>query len=733
MTDELISGGLVTELIPPGDSVDLKLVVTANDDRAILPSQEVVITVVPEMHTGISDRVRAVTTVPRSLPGSVLISRGFTGSPANNASGRVSISSKGRFIAFESDADNLVPTDFNDQSDVFRADLQTGQTLRVSESLTGEGGLARSTSPSMSRDGNRVAFHSRSDNIIMNETEFRDHIYLRDYDANTLSRITVVPGETTEANRGSESPVISGNGRFILFESVATNLLPNDTNGVRDLYSYDIDSSVFSLVIQTVSSEISNGDSSNCHISFDGRFIVFSTYATNLVANDNNVFEDVVFLDREQNQFELISKAFDGGSGNGPSFASGVSDDGRYVLYSSYASNIVEVDTNGMLDLFLYDRASDVTIPVNIESPDRTGARGSGSGSISSDGSVIAFSAIAESLDSNYSSELLNVILYTIKTGEMSVLSSTNQGKQADNNSFGGIFNADSRYVGFLTDATDLVGETDIELSQLMLFDRASMQPDLLVAGAASGNIRGDDEFDSNIQTAVQLISTNDTRVFNVFIQNDGTYPDHFIVSMDTSDPAIEFFFNGLDITTSVTNNGWTTDEIAPDDQVQIEMHVTETSTAQIDRIFSLQVRSVADQYKRDVLKLVTESDHDKDRMADTWEVSHWGSTSVASEDTDADSDNVSDYHEFVAGTDPTDSTLNPNLTIEKNSAQSTMTVRWQSRSDRFYRLERAAALNGQFEDILEQKRGSPPEMIYEDIESKSRDKAFYRLQIERP
>ncbi len=738
VTENVVSSGWVSDVLAPGECFDLELEVTAAEDWTVPSTLDVIISVMPDGTPGISDRVRAVTTVlvsrtiSRSFPGSVLVSRGFSGEPGNNFTSRFSISGDGRFVAFESDADNLVMADFNVSPDVFRADIESAALSRVSESLAGDGGLSRSTSPSISRDGKRIAFHSRSDNIIESETEFRDHIYLRDYEAGSLLRITVT-GDGAEADRGSEFPVLSGNGQYILFETIATNLVTNDTNGVSDLYLYDIDNDLFSVISETDSGVKGNGDSSGGYISADGRFVVFNTFATNLTGSDDNAFEDVVFLDRNENKFEFVSNAFDGGSANGPSFARGVSDDGRFVLFSSYASNIVSIDSNDALDLFLHDREQGITIPINIESQTTTGTTGSGTGAISPDGTEIAFTAIADTLDPAFSPIYSNVVVYTIATKEMNVISVTNLGDQPDGDSFGGRFNADGRYLGFLTNATDLIGERDVDDSQLMIYDRARLQPDLALASSETGNVHGFGEFEANGQKTVQLTTHSETRVFLVLVDNQGTYPDRFVFTSESEYPAARFFFDGTDITDEVRNDGWVSAEVAAHQSFEIEVRVTETVMAPVDRILRLHVRSETDPSKHDTVTLVTETDADGDRIADTWEISHWGATSVATAGSDSDGDDVSDRHEFIAGTDPTDPASNPTLTIEGLHGNAAATLRWQSRDDRFYRLERAQTLADGFEDVSGEMRGNPTEMTYEDIGSDSRSKSFYRLKIERP
>ena len=739
ITEEIVAHGWTTPSLQPGESIELKLEVTIDGNPNNIPrSFEMVVTMSAANKRGAMDAVSAVTSIPQSFPGSFMISRSMDGTPANSTSSRMSLSADGRFVTFMSEASNLVPEDSNERSDVFLYNRVTDRISRVSESLSGGGGLAESTSPSISRDRSRLVFHSRSSNTIDDTTEIRNDIYLRDYANDTLKKVTVVPESSgvVEANRGSQLPRLSGNGKWIIFQSVATNLGPEDDNGAWDLYLYDIDNQLFEIISQSSTGELGNGDSTNGHITFDGRYIVFNSFATNLVLDDENVYEDVYLIDREENHIELISKSFDGATANGPSIANGISDDGRFILFSSYASNIAQDDMNGELDLFLYDHSTDETVPINTESQIATGAVGSGSGSISPDGEWITFSTIANALNSEYSSEFSNVVVYHIETGEISVISLTNLDKQANGSSFSGEFSADGRYMAFLTRSSDLAGELPRDTGQVMLYDMASFQPDILVAGGENSVFRGENLFEPEEQKVYQLTSAGDTKVFKTRVKNGGTYPDRFVITGNTLEDnsyEIGYFFGEIDISELVMHEGWVTSELVPGEMVEIEIRIKENSTISVDRNVLLDVLSTTDVFKADQAIAITEADHDKDGMSDTWEKSFWGTITQAAMNTDQDDDNILDFQEFIAGTDPTTTDSKPILSIDKTPGKETFTLRWQSNFDRFYTLQQAGTADGIFTDLTEQIRGAPPENTYEDLNSESKNTSFYRLHIERP
>ena len=738
ITKEIVSDGWITPSLNPAEFIEIKLEVTANNDSQILRSNETLVIVsVANGKSAVIDSVSAVTAVPRSLPGSFLISRSTTGVPGNGDSTDALLSADGRFATFTSEANNLVPNDFNTQVDVFRYDREAHLVSRVSETRSGKGGNSPSTNPSISRDGFRVAFHSRSGNLISEPRNFRDHIYLRDFTNNTLTRITAIPGRngSIEANRGSQNPRLSGNGKLVLFESVATNLGPADNNGVWDLYLHDIENKSFEMVSRSGKGKLGNGDSTNGHIPFNGRYIVFDSFATNLALGDDNVYKDVYFIDRNDNLVEIISTSFDGKAANGPSIANGISDDGRFILFSSYASNIVEDDTNGELDLFLHDRSAGKTMPINTESRVATGSVGSISGSIRPDGEWITFSSIANNLNPEYSSVFTNVVLYHVESGEMSVISLTNLGKQANGSNFLSQFSADGRYLTFLTQSSDLTGER-IGKRQVMLYDMAEFQPDILVAGGVNAPFRGEGLFEPEDQKVHQLISLGDTKVFKIRVENNSTFADRLVVTgakPEDGSYSVLYFSGNLDITDSVSDEGWTTKHLTPGEGEEIEIHIKENTPTNVERSLLLRVHSATDVFKSDQAIAVVETDQDKDGMSDTWEESFWGTTTDAKADTDHDNDGVFDFQEFIAGTDPMEADSRPVLTIDKTPGKGTFTLRWPSKPDRFYTLQRATTANGTFSNLTEQVRGIPPENSYEDLDSESRDKSFYRLHIERP
>src|SRR4028119_572855 len=160
------------------------------------------------------------------------------GNQANNDSYNPSISADGRFVAFDSDASNIVPGDTNNNYDIFVRDRLTNTTTRVSLDSAGNQAKSDFYSPSISADGRFVAFRSYASNLVPGDTNDTDDIFVRDTLTNTTTRVSV-NSAGNQGNSSSLDPSISGNGRFVAFISNATNLVPGDTNNKRDIFVRD--------------------------------------------------------------------------------------------------------------------------------------------------------------------------------------------------------------------------------------------------------------------------------------------------------------------------------------------------------------------------------------------------------------------------------------------------------------------------------------------------------------
>jgi Tol biopolymer transport system component len=236
------------------------------------------------------------------LETTIEVSISSDGTEGNDYSRNPSISADGRFITFQSQATNLVPDDTNGVTDIFRHDTQTGNTIRVSVSSTGEEGNDVSSSPSISSDGRYVAFASTAANLVPDDTNAQNDIFVHDTQTGTTIRVSVA-SDGTQGEAASSSASLSGDGQSVAFSSAASNLVSDDENGLNDIFIHDLQSGITSLASSDNLGNQANGASTTPAISGDGQYVTFTSTADNLVNGDTNGVADV-FL-REQASTEI--------------------------------------------------------------------------------------------------------------------------------------------------------------------------------------------------------------------------------------------------------------------------------------------------------------------------------------------------------------------------------------------------------------------------------------------
>ncbi|MBF0160387.1 MAG: PD40 domain-containing protein [Magnetococcales bacterium] len=290
------------------------------------------------------------------------ISVDSSGLYGNAGSYTPSVSGQGSLVVFASDATNLVDGDSNGQRDIFLRDLATNTTTRISIASSNTQANNDSLSPSLSTDGRSIAFVSEATNLVANDSNGRTDIFVRDLQANTTL------GVTLQGNGDSDAPVLSADGRFVAFTSKASNLVTNDTNGRTDIFVYDRMTNAFSRVNISSGGEQGNGDANTPALSADGRFVVFSSSARNLVTNDSNNSWDIFVHDRLLKTTALVSLNDKGEQGNGGSYMPMLSPDGSMIGFESFATNLIPDDINGQKDtLILANPFSAVEIPTSLD------------------------------------------------------------------------------------------------------------------------------------------------------------------------------------------------------------------------------------------------------------------------------------------------------------------------------------------------------------------------------
>jgi Tol biopolymer transport system component len=373
------------------------------------------------------------------------------------------VSADGRYVAFWSQASNLVPGDTNGFLDVFVRDRQLGTTARVSLTSGGAEGNGHSRFPSISADGRFVAFESSSSNLVPGDSNGRFDIFVRDRQLGTTERVSIATGGT-QGTDDSSLPSISADGRYVAFESRANNLVPGDTNSADDIFVRDRQLGTTERVSVDSGGVQGNSSSHDASISGDGNFVAFDSYASNFVGMDTNGTVDVFVRDRLNSVTTRASSTPSGATGSGQSLVPSISGDGRYVAFRSTVGTLVAGDTNGVFDVFVHDRQTATTERVSV-GPGGVQANGLSvvSGlAISADGRCVAFQSNATNLvagDTNGFSDVFVRDRQTLTTERVSVSSG---GVQGDINSSDPTISATGRYVAFQSSATNLVaGDTN--------------------------------------------------------------------------------------------------------------------------------------------------------------------------------------------------------------------------------------------------------------------------------
>jgi hypothetical protein len=350
-------------------------------------------------------------------------------------------------------------------------------TQRVSVANDESQAANRSKQPSISADAHFVAFTSEAANLVDKDLNGVMDVFVRDLAKGTTTRVSV-SSIGIEANQASYWPFISANGRYVTFTSDSDNLVDSDTNVFGDVFVHDLKTGKTELISATPDGTSGNDLSFWSSISSDGRYVVFMSQATNLVASDTNDSWDIFMRDRTTGVTKLISNAYDGKQANSQSEYPVISTDGHYVAFASDATNIVQGDTNGYRDAFEYDQQTGKTIRVSVASDGTQTDNGTQmfSISISSDGKFVAFSSLATTLIPDDTNKVWDIFVHDRDKGETTRVSVSSDGMQADAGSYGVSISADGRYVAFGSNATNLVPEDTNNVMDVFVHDRQTGQ-----------------------------------------------------------------------------------------------------------------------------------------------------------------------------------------------------------------------------------------------------------------
>lgn len=323
-----------------------------------------------------------------------------SGQEGNSWCALPTVSPGGRYVLFTSDSSNLVAGDTNGSYDVFFHDRVTGITESVNVSSSGVLGDSASQASSMSADGRYVGFSGYSTNLVAGDTNGVVDVFRRDRLAGVTIRVSLGSGGV-QGNEGSLAPCLSADGNRVAFWSLASTLVPGDTNGAGDAFVRDLTTGVMERVSVSSGGAQANAGCGNPSLSADGRYAAFASPSSNLVPLDGNGKYDVFVRDLASGVTTRVSVSSGGVEGNldsgftglGAEYAPALSADGRFVAFASRASNLVPGDSNGKVDAFVHDRVLGTTMRASLGWRNQESNGESYHIALSADGRHVAFAS----------------------------------------------------------------------------------------------------------------------------------------------------------------------------------------------------------------------------------------------------------------------------------------------------------------------------------------------------
>ena len=407
--------------------------------------------------------------------------------------------------------------------------IPIGTTELVSKSSDGIHGDGDSYNKEITPDGRYVVFSSAATNLIADDTNAENDIFIHDRTAGLTERISVA-SDGSQADDWSSSASISADGRYVAFSSYANNLVEGEQTYFSQVYVHDRVNGITERVSLSTDGSLANASSSDTSISADGRYIAFTSSANNLVAGDTNgYYADIFVRDRLNGVTVRISVASDGSQANHRSGLPSMSADGQTVAFISDASNLVAGDTNNLLDIFVHNRISGITERVSVASNGTQANGWSGGPNLSDNGQVVTFSSGASNLVSDDTNNYTDAFIHDRTTAVTERVSVKSDGSQANDESFSGSVSADGRYVAFLSYASNLdVGDVDWWYSDIFVYDRVTKKTELI--SLSSEGVQSNEDSDSPAISADGRFVAYDSYAAELVPDDNGLYRNDVFV-----------------------------------------------------------------------------------------------------------------------------------------------------------------------------------------------------------
>ncbi len=388
----------------------------------------------------------------------------------NSSSRAGDISGDGRYAVYESTATNLDAWDLQPQSDIFVRDFVLGDTRRISAPTPTGAANGDSRRPSISADGRYVVFESQATNLVPGDGNNAQDIFLWDRASDALQRVSV-RGDGGQANGDSANARISADGSVVVYESRATNLDPADSNSSLDIYAWTRATGAVRLCSLTHLAQNANRDCRNPAVSADGRRVAFDTEATNMVFWDTNNHADVFVRDLAGNQLWRASLGGTVTEGNGPSTRPTLSPDGRHVAFESNASTFISTDNNHQTDIYVRDLQFQITRRISVSATGAEGQMRSWEPCWSADGRHVSFVSESWNLVPGDTNNFADVFVRDMQTDAVSRVSRGRHMTESGNHARAPRIGASGRWVVYESDAGNLVPDDTNGCSDVFRID----------------------------------------------------------------------------------------------------------------------------------------------------------------------------------------------------------------------------------------------------------------------